>query len=92
MQNRFEARWISRQRADALKRNGSLKDAVVLDTFNGLIAVQPEGSRMADGDVLSPQEADYELQAAWFSGPMAKLREARQRLGLESDMHAPAGA
>ena len=64
--------------------SGALGQAVVVDTFKGHIMVERKGSRLGDGTRLSPQEADYELQAAWVLGPMAKLREARVRLGLEA--------
>jgi hypothetical protein len=92
MQNRFEARWASRERADLLKRTGRLGEALVLDTFNGFIVVQPRGSNLADGKMLSADEADYELQPVWFLGPIAKLREARRRLGLEVEQPVSSGA
>jgi hypothetical protein len=75
--------WVSRNQVAALKRAGVLGQALLLDTFNGFILVEPTGSELANGAVLSPQEADYELQPIWFTGPKATLHEARRRLGLK---------
>jgi hypothetical protein len=88
MNTAFHARWTSRERATQLKRTGRLGQAILLDTFNGFILVEPEGSDLGDGPTLSPEEANYELQEVWYTGPRTRLREARQRLGLEAN--APA--
>jgi hypothetical protein len=79
----YQARRISKRRADALKKAG-LGRALLLDTFNGFILVEPGGAALAEGDILSAAEADYELQPVWYLGPRATLREARRRLGLEA--------
>lgn len=92
MQTKYQARWISRRRADSLRRTGALEQAILLDTFNGFIVVEPADSHLGDGATLTALEADYELQPAWHSGPMTKLRQARQLLGLESDILAASGA
>lgn len=91
MQTKYQARWISKDRADALKRNRHLGAALLLDTFNGILLVEPVGGKLGDGPVLPRPEADYELQPVWFTGPKAKLREARQRLGL-NDALSPSRA
>jgi hypothetical protein len=83
MHTAYRACWVSRARAAALKRAGALAPALLLDTFNGLILVEPEASVLADGAVLSSEEADYELQPVWFIGPKVLLRQARQWLGLD---------
>lgn len=83
MSSSFEARRISKARADALKKSGALQGAVLLNTFNGFIVVEPAGAGFGDGPAFSAQEADYELQPVWHLGPKAMLREARQRLGLD---------
>jgi hypothetical protein len=80
--------WISRNRAAELKRAGILGQALLLDTFKGFMLVAPDGSQLADGPVLAPDEADYELQPTWFTGPKTTLREARRRLGLEPEAAA----
>jgi hypothetical protein len=80
----FQARWISRDRANQLKRSGRLGNAVLLDTFNGFLIIEPVGGNLGDGPILSPEEANYELQEVWYTGPRSKLREARTRLGLET--------
>ena len=69
-----------------MRRTGKLEQAILLDTFNGFIVVELEDSDLGDGDVLTPQEAEFELQPAWHSGPLVKLREARRRLGLDAAM------
>lgn len=85
MQTNYQARRISKARADQLKRSGSIIGrAILLDTFNGFIIVEPVGSNLGDGAPLSFEEADYELQPVWHLGPKATLREARRRLGLEA--------
>jgi hypothetical protein len=81
----FQARWISRDRANQFKKTGQLGQAVLLDTFNGFLIVEPVGSDMGDGPVLSPEEANYELQEVWYTGPRSRLKEARARLGLDTE-------
>lgn len=58
---------------------------MLLDTFNGIILIEPMDSSLGDGDILNSEEADYELQPVWHLGPIARLREARKRLGLEAE-------
>ncbi len=83
MDTRYHACWISRERASQLKRTGRLGQAILLDTFNGFIIIEPEGSDLGDGKRLSPEEANYELQEVWYTGPISRIREARHRLGLD---------
>jgi hypothetical protein len=92
MRNQFPARWVSRRRADELKRRGRLGSAILLDHFNGPLLVEPVGSDLGDGAVLSSWEAEYELQPAWILGPASTLKRARQMVGLEADQAAHAGA
>jgi hypothetical protein len=80
----YKAQWISKSGCDALRRSRRSKDIVLLDTFKGFIVVEPTGKTLGDGDVLSAAECDYELRPAWYSGPLTRLAEARQRLGLAS--------
>jgi len=91
MQQEYEARWVSKQRAQVLKRRLP-PTAILLDVFSGFIVVQPAGSDFGDGPVLSPQEAEFELQPAWFLGHKPVLLQARRKLGLESAAGVPAGA
>jgi hypothetical protein len=88
MTNRFQAQWVSRNKAHAIKRASPKKDAVLLDTFKGIIVIEPKGKRWGDGPVLSADEADLELQPAWHYDPMARIREARRRLGLDGNPDA----
>ncbi len=85
MQQQYHARRISKRRADEIKRTGEIGRSLLLDTFNGIILVEAVGANLGDGDILSPEEADYELQPVWHLGPKAALREARRRLGLGID-------
>jgi hypothetical protein len=85
MQPRYQARWVSKDRSQALKKAGSLRDSVLLDNPSGFILVEPVGKRLADGPKLSPQDADYELQPAWCLNSPVRLAEARRRLGLDPD-------
>jgi len=79
----FHARWMSRERAEWSKRKGLLGSAILLETFNGYIIVEPANGELGDGPILSREEAEYELTPVWYTGPKARLREARQRLGLD---------
>jgi hypothetical protein len=79
---------VSRSKAHAIKRAGPKKDAVLLDTFKGIIIVEPKGKRWGDGAVLTSDEAEFELQPAWHYGPVDKIREARRRLGLDNNPDA----
>lgn len=85
MQPQFQARRISKRRADEVKKSGALRRALLLNTFNGIILIEPLDSELGDGDILSREEADYELQPVWHLGPLTTLREARKRLGLEAE-------
>lgn len=82
MSSQYQARWISRPRAVAVKKSGH-RDALVLDTLNGILLIEPVGSHLGDGPVLNRREADYELQPVWYTGTTAKLLQARQMLGLD---------
>ncbi|HZV03505.1 MAG TPA: hypothetical protein VE999_00310 [Gemmataceae bacterium] len=88
MQGQFQIRRVSKQRADELKKSGALGRSLLLDTFNGFLLIEPVGSNLGDGDFLSPEEAEYELQPVWHLGPMSALRQARKRLGLEAEIEA----
>jgi hypothetical protein len=88
MQAQFQARRISKQRADEVKKTGILGRSLLLNTFNGILIVEPPESNLGDGDILSRQEADYEMQPVWHLGPKTMLREARKRLGLNAEVEA----
>jgi hypothetical protein len=80
----YQARRISKARADVVKKSSDPHGAILLNTFNGFIIVEPVGADLGDGEVFAAPEADYELQPVWHLGPKATLREARKRLGLEA--------
>ncbi len=92
MQASFQARRISKRRADEVKKNGRLGRSLLMNTFNGIIIIEPVGSDLGDGAVMSLEEADYELQPVWHLGPRTMLREARKRVGLEAEAGHLAGA
>lgn len=91
MNQQYEARWVSKPRAHVLKRRLP-PDAILLDMFSGFLVVQPVGSDLGDGAVLSRQEAEFELQPAWFLGYKPVLLQARRKLGLPTGAATPAGA
>jgi hypothetical protein len=92
METKYQARWISRKRLEQLRRSGDKRKGLLLDHFNGTLIIEPVGSELGDGPVLSPQEAEYELQPAWLLGPRGLLIEARRRLGLAVEQPVGAGA
>ena len=92
MQTQFQARRISKRRADEVKRSGILGRSLLINTFNGFILIEPLGSNLGDGDFLSQEDADYELQPVWHLGPRTMLREARKRVGLEAEAGQLSGA
>jgi hypothetical protein len=88
MRKGYHARWLSKRRRDALKKSGNHTDCVLLDSLNGFLIVEPMGSNLGDGHVLSRDEADYELRDAWCLDSRKKLQDARRRLGLETESTA----
>jgi hypothetical protein len=90
MQKQYEARWISKRQAEAIRRSGELGRVILLDSLKGFIIVQPVGSNLADGDSLRGMEADFELDPAWCLDPKPKITEARKRLGLKVNLRAAA--
>ena len=88
MHSTYQARRISKSRADQVKKSNAPGRAMLLDTFNGIIVIESFDAPVGDGDILSLQEADYELQPVWHLGPKTMLRQARMRLGLEADAAA----
>jgi hypothetical protein len=92
MDAQFQARRVSKRRADEVKKSGILGRSLLIDMFNGFIIIEPIGSNLGDGDVLTQEEADYELQPVWHLGPKAMLREARKRVGLEAEAGQLSGA
>jgi hypothetical protein len=84
MANAYQARWVSKGRKEALRKSSNPGRVILLDSLNGFLAVEPVGSNLGDGPVLSPEEAAFELTPAWCTGSKAKLIEARRLLGLEA--------
>ena len=81
----YHARWVSKRRLEHIRRTKDPTRVVVLDSFNGFLIVEPMGSNLGDGPVLSRVEADYELRPVWCGEAKAKLREARELLGLDPE-------
>lgn len=81
----YQARWISKKRADEVRKTGAIRKGVLLDSFNGIIIVEPVGSNLGDGEVMSLDAADYELRPVWVYVAKSKLGEARKLLGLSLD-------
>jgi hypothetical protein len=78
----YQVRWTSKDRFQTLRRSVRPGQAVLLESMKGFLVVEPVGSDLGDGPLLTPEEAEYELQPVWCTGPMSKLNEARRRLGL----------
>jgi hypothetical protein len=83
MNAKYQARWISKQQTDYMKKTGNLRDSLVLESFRGPILVEPAGISPKNDSILPLDVADYELRLAWCQGPKAKVQRARQLLGLE---------
>jgi hypothetical protein len=84
MTQEYQARWVSKKQAEELRRSGRARDGVLLDSFNGFLLIEPVGSDLGDGPVLSREEAEFELQPVWCTGSKSRLAEARRLLGLEA--------
>ena len=82
MDTTYQARWISRKRWGELRKSGGTQTGLVLDHLNGTLIIEPVGSDLGDGPVMSSREAEYELQPAWLLGRRGLVNEARRRLGL----------
>ncbi len=83
MATQYHARWISKARRDGLLRSGRFRYSVLIDSLNGFIIVEPVGSDLGDGEVLSPEFAFSELTDAWCREPRSKLAHARELLHLD---------
>ena len=83
MHSTHQARRISKERVITLRRSGALRQSVLLDSYTGLIVVEPRGSNLGDGEVLRPEIADAELSSAWCLDSQTKIQRARQLLGLD---------
>jgi hypothetical protein len=83
MNPQYQARWVSKQQTDVLKKTGRLTNSMVLESFRGPILVEPAGTNPKNDNVLPLDVADYELRLAWCQCPKAKVQKARQLLGLE---------
>src|SRR5262245_41305582 len=81
----YQTRWISKSRISWLRKSRAVQQAIVVDYRNGFLIVEPTGSNLGDGDILSLEMADYELRTAWCQTPKARLVRARKLLGLLTD-------
>ncbi len=84
MQETYEVRRISKERLAALRKAGGVGSAILVENFAGLLIVEPSDSHLGDGETLAPETADYELRPVWCLGAKTRLREARERLGLDA--------
>src|SRR5262249_12723830 len=78
----FRAHWISKQKADLLKRSGKLLLPRLLDHLKGFIIVEPPGSHLGDGTPLSNEAAEFELTSVWCLESKHQIARARQLLGM----------
>ena len=84
MSIRYHARWISKKLCDHVRRNGKLQDGMFLSSYKGLIVIEPKANPVGDGEIMSPATAHTELDPAWCTDSPARLKRARQLLGLDS--------
>jgi hypothetical protein len=92
MDTRYHVRWITKPRLTTIRKENRVGNAVVLDSLNGFLIVEPVGSNLGDGDVLSPQDAEWQLSPAFCLAPTAKIAQARRLLGLEAESFAESTA
>lgn len=90
MRAKYQARWISKKRIDALKKSGSLRRGMLMDSFKGFIVIEPAGSSLGDGELLTPDVVDYELDPAWCLDSRQRISAARKLLGLEASFQPEA--
>jgi hypothetical protein len=83
MDTQFRARWISKQRSDEVRRAGMLGDGLFLSSCKGFIVVEPKTRPIGDGLVLSHDAAIFELDPTWCTDSPAKVKKAREMLGLD---------
>ena len=82
-QGRYQARWISKAQINNVRKAGGLGRAVLVDYRTGFVIVEPVGSDLGDGEILSPELADYELREVWCPTTKSNLVKARKLLGLD---------
>jgi hypothetical protein len=88
MQSCYQARRVSKQRLEALRKSREIAKSIVIDSMSGFLLIEPIGSNLGDGEMLQPSEADFELHPAWCLVPQSRLNDARKRLGLEVESGA----
>ena len=76
MNQRYQTRWVSKDRVNSLRKSGAMRQGILVDLFNGFLMVEPVGSNLGDGEVLTPEAADYELRPVWCLSPKSRLAEA----------------
>ncbi len=91
MASQYKAQWVSRRRMNELKKAGLALKTLLLNHLNGFIVIEPADTELGDGAVLSPTEADYELQQSWILDPIKTLQQAREQLGLGNNELLRAG-
>lgn len=80
----YQARWISKARLETLRKMAQMGSVLVLNSVGGFLIVEPVGSKLGDGRILSPDEADYEVSPVWCQDLKTKITQARALLGLEA--------
>jgi hypothetical protein len=83
MSAHFQARWISKGLSVHVRRAGTLGEGLILNSCKGFIVLEPKGRSIGDGGVLSPDAARFELDPTWCTDSPAKVKKARQLLGLD---------
>jgi hypothetical protein len=79
----FQARWISKRLSDHIRKAGTLGNGLILSSCKGFIVLEPKEKPIGDGRVLSAAAARFELDPTWCTESPAKVKKARQLLGLD---------
>lgn len=85
MNGQYRARWISKEASHQVRRTGALGDGMFLNSLKGTIVVEPKTRTIGDGAVLSADIARMELDPVWCTDSPAKVKKARQLIGLDAD-------
>lgn len=82
MRHAYKARWMSKKQIESLRRNGALRESIVVNSFKGFILVEPADTNLGVGKLLPRDVAKFELDPTWCSDPPTTIKKARALLGL----------
>ena len=68
MRAKYQARWISKNQLNSLRRKGALNQGVLVNHFKGFVIVEPVGSRLAK-QTTGADHASLFVRCARGGGP-----------------------